>query len=153
MTRFGRRLTLVLTAGILVALALVWAASLPPFVGGTIHIEPRFYDFGDIGQTIVSTSFRIHNGGTGPLVLQGISTSCMCTTARVVYQRIASPTFGFHDNPAWSLSLPPDAFATLEVFYDPTVHPEFGEFHREVYVLSSDPTDREVSVRIRVMEV
>lgn len=122
--------------------------------GGTIHLDPTSYDFGDIGQTSVSTTFRIHNLGTSPLVLEGVSTSCMCTTARVVYAGLASPTFGYHDNPAgWSLALPPSAEANLEVFYDPTVHPELGHFEREVYILSSDPAHREAFVQIHVYEV
>ncbi len=94
-------------------------------VGGMIHLDPSSYDFGEIGQAVVSTTFRIHNYGTSNLVLQGVSTSCMCTTARVVYAGQTSPTFGYHDNPAgWSLALAPGAEGNLQVFYDPTVHPE-----------------------------
>lgn len=157
MTRSGRKLlTTVLAGGALAALALFWAASLPPAPGpgGTIHFEPSSYDFGPIGQDVVSTTFRIHNRGETRLLLQGVSTSCMCTTARVVYAGRTSPTFGYHDNPAgWSLELPPGAEASLEVFYDPTVHPELGHYVREVYVLSSDPAQREASVQIHVTEV
>lgn len=156
MTRSGRRLSIVLAVVALGLGVLVWAASLPPspIAGGTIHVEPASYDFGPIGQDVVTTAFRIHNRGDSRLVLQGASTSCMCTTARVVYAGRASPTFGYHDNPGgWSLTLLPGAEASLEVFYDPTVHPELGHYVREVYVLSSDPAQREASVQIHATEV
>jgi len=102
----------------------------------------------------VSTTFRLHNQGAVPLRIEGASTSCMCTTARITYGGQMSPTYGFHANPGgWSLSLPPGAEALLEVFYDPQAHPELGPFAREVYVLSSDPNLREATVGIRGMEV
>ena len=117
------------------ALAVVGSlVALTPASGGRIHLEPTVYDFGDVGQDVVSTS-------------------CMCTTARVVYGGTVSPIFGYHSNPAWSLSLPPDAEARLEVFYDPTVHPELGHYVRQIYVGSSDPEQREAILEIHVREV
>lgn len=154
MSRGQRR---ALLGGVGVVLGIVVAAlALPAFltpVGGTIHLEPTSYDFGNIGQDTVSTTFRLHNRGTTTLALQGVSTSCMCTTARVVFQGRVSPTFGNHGNPAWSLAMPPGTEALVDVFYDPTVHPELGHFVREVYILSSDPALREASVQIHATEV
>lgn len=144
-----------LAIGALVAaLAVVGSlVALTPASGGRIHLEPAVYDFGDIGQDVVSTSVRLHNAGASTLVVRGVSTSCMCTTARVVYGGTVSPIFDYHSNPAWSLSLPPDAEARLEVFYDPTVHPELGHYVRQVYVGSSDPERREAILEIHVREV
>jgi hypothetical protein len=157
MSRSSRkRLATVLAGVILVAVAVIWTASLPPPAapGGRIHLDPASYDFGPIGQDVVSTDFRIHNWAETRLLLEGVSTSCMCTTARIVYAGRTSPTFGYHDNPSgWSLELPPGAEAVLEVFYDPTVHPELGHFVREVYILSTDPAEREASVQIHLTEV
>lgn len=139
-------------AAVLVAAALGGLLLRP--AGGTIHFDPWSYDFGDIGQSVVSTTFRLHNQGTSPLRIDGASTSCMCTTARITYGGQVSPTYGFHANPGgWSLVLSPGAEALLEVFYDPQAHPELGSFAREVYVLSSDANLREATVGIRGMEV
>ena len=151
----SRAFAIVVGIGAAVALLAVFAG---PFLvapsGGSIHVEPSSYDFGEIGQSTVSTTFRIQNRGTSNLVLQGVSTSCMCTSARVVHEGTTSPTFGYHSNPGgWSLLLPSAEEAQLEVFYDPTVHPELGHFLREVYIVSSDPAQREVSVTIHATEV
>jgi hypothetical protein len=155
MSAAGRRRLVGASLAVAAVLFVVWLLSWSTVpTGGVIHIEPASYDFGEIGQSTVSTTFLLHNLGSSVLVLQGVSTSCMCTSARVVYGGVASPTFGYHDNPGgWSLALPPDAEASLDVFYDPTVHPELGHFMREVYVLSSDPGHREASVQIHATEV
>ncbi len=141
-------------AGTVLAIGL-WSLLAGP-TGGTIHLDPASYDFGTIQAAAgpVSTTFRLHNRGASNLVLLGLSTSCMCTTTRVSYASQASPVFGYHDNPGgWSMTVPPGAEAYLEVFYDPNVHPELGHFERAVYVLNSDPTQREAIVEIHVTEV
>lgn len=155
MSRAQRRAILYGTVGVIViVLAIVLGPYLLPTAGGTIHLEPTSYDFGDIAQAPVSTTFRLHNLGTSNLLLKGVSTSCMCTSARVSYGGTTSPAFGYHDNPAgWSLSLPPGTEASLVVAYDPTVHPELGHYVREVYILSSDPEHREATVEIHATEV
>lgn len=151
-----RRLAVGVAAVVFAALGIaLWSALSVP-VGGTIHLEPAEYDFGTIQAAggPISTTFRLHNRGSSNLVLLGLSTSCMCTTARVAYGGQVSPTFGYHDNPGgWSMALPPEAEAYLEVFYDPNEHPELGYFQRAVYILSSDPAQREASVLISVYEV
>lgn len=151
-----RRLAIAIVAIALAVLGLALWSVLSVPVGGTIHLEPAEYDFGTIQAAAgpVSTTFRLHNRGSSNLVLLGLSTSCMCTTTRVSYGGQVSPTFGYHDNPGgWSMALPPGAEAYLEVLYDPNVHPELGYFQRAVYILSSDPAQREASVLISVYEV
>ena len=120
---------------------------------GTIDLEPSSWDFGDIQQVTVSHTFTVRNAGTTPLRIDGISTSCMCTTAHVDYMGGSSPTFGYHESPSWSLVIAPGTQGSLTVHYDPTVHPERGHFERQVYILSSDPTEREAIVTIHVYEV
>src|SRR3990172_2813883 len=67
--------------------SVVLAAALGGFLlgpsGGTIHFDPWYYDFGDIGKSVASTTFRLQNQGAGPLRNDGTSNSCMCSTARI----------------------------------------------------------------------
>ena len=120
---------------------------------GRLDVEPASWDFGNISQVTVSHTFTMRNVGTTPLRIDGISTSCMCTTAHLDYVGEASPMFGYHQNPSWSLVMAPGTQGSLTVHYDPTVHPDRGDFDREVYILSSDPVQRETSVTIHVFEV
>ncbi len=120
---------------------------------GKIDVEPPSWDFGDIQQVTVSHVFTIRDVGSTPLRIDGISTSCMCTTAHIDYMGGSSPMFGYHENPSWGLTIAPGTQGSLTVHYDPTVHPERGHFERQVYILSSDPTLREASVTIHVYEV
>lgn len=131
-----------------------WAIELRgPEAAGRISIDHGTWDFGDIGQLEISHAFRIANVGSGPLRLQGVSTSCMCTSAVFVYGSQTSPRFGQHNNPTWELSLPAGAEGSLVVYYDPTVHPERGHFERDIFVLSDDPLQRETTFTIHANEV
>ena len=145
------------TAVLAVVLALAvgaWAIGTQgPVAAGRISFDHATWDFGDIGQAEISHTFRITNVGSGPLRLQGISTSCMCTSAAFVYGSLTSPRFGQHNNPTWELSLPAGAEGSLVVYYDPTVHPERGHFERDVFVLSDDPLQRETTFTIHANEV
>ncbi len=149
-------------AAILVVLAVVaagagawWfvqARSGPP-ASGRIQVSPTVWDFGNIDQSVQTHSFQVQNVGTTPLRLDGISTSCMCTSADLTYMGTTSPLFGQHENPPWSLTMLPGTGGTLAVYYNPTVHPELGHFQRDIYILSSDPAQREVVVTIHATEV
>ncbi len=120
---------------------------------GRIAVEPASWDFGDITQVTVSHSFLLKNVGTTPLRLDGISTSCMCTSAELTYMDQTSPRFGNHENPPWQLVIAPGTSGFLNVYYDPTTHAERGHFERQVYILSSDPAQRETSITIHAFEV
>ena len=149
-------------AAILIVLAVIGAGagawwvvqsrSGPP-AAGRIQVSPAVWYFGDIDQSLQTHVFQVQNVGTTPLRLDGISTSCMCTSADLTYMGSTSPRFGQHENPPWSLTMLPGAAGTLAVYYDPTVHPEFGHFQRDIYILSSDPAQREVVVTIHATEV
>lgn len=141
---------IVLIAGLGAAGYLVLSSSQS---SGRLDVEPASWDFGDIGQATVSHTFTVRNVGTTPLRIDGISTSCMCTTAHVDYLGEASPMFGYHQSRPWSLVIAPGTQGSLTVHYDPATHPERGHFERQVYILSSDPVQRETSVTIHVFEV
>jgi len=148
------RLAAVLVVVVLAAGIGLWAYEARPVnASGRIAIDQTSWNFGDIGQDVVTHTFRVRNAGTESLRLEGISTSCMCTSAAFTYGSATSPRFGQHNNPPWQFVLEPGTEGLLTVFYDPTVHPERGHFERDVYILSSDPLQREARVTIHVNEV
>jgi hypothetical protein len=54
----------------------------------------------------------------------------------------------------WSETLRPDEKAMLNVYYDPTVHPELrGPVTRMVSLYSNDPVDFKIDVTIDVNQV
>lgn len=114
-----------------------------------IEVSPGNYDFGNIQQGVVTTTFEIQNFGKANLELTGISTSCGCTSAVVKFRGVTSPVFGMHNNPKdWSMVLSPGDTATLEVTYDSGLHPDIGPVHRVVYIKSNDPLRPEAQVDI-----
>lgn len=125
-----------------------------------IAIEPGSYDFGDVSQAkgTVSAFFTVKNDGKTDLIIDGLSTSCGCTTASLG----GSPFFGMAGHgdelgpsPSdWSYKIPPGGTAELEVKYDPNMHPDFrGAATRIVYISSNDPVDFRKEVRIELNQV
>ncbi|MBR9699341.1 DUF1573 domain-containing protein [Candidatus Woesearchaeota archaeon] len=128
-----------------------------------IAVESPRYDFGTISQSqgIVSTSFKITNTGESDLIIDSLDTSCMCTTAKLVYKGEESPEFGMSmhgTNPKnFELRIPPGDSTELKVFYDPMAHgkqkkPEM-RIVREVTITSNDPVDFQKGVRIELTQV
>ena len=103
-----------------------------------IELSTAEFDFGTIPNSgPVRQVFQVRNTGQERLEIDGVSTSCGCTTAEVDNTRL----------------LPGEA-ANLTVTYDPQVHGgETGEFLRVVYVRSNDPSTPEASLTIRVTVV
>jgi hypothetical protein len=125
-------------------------------------INPQ-HDLGTISQSdgIVTTSFKITNVGESDLIIENMDTSCMCTTARLVYNGKESPEFGMSmhgNNPDnYELVIPPGDSAELKVYYDPMAHgiQKKSEIMitREVTIISNDPVDFQKKVRIRLTQV
>jgi hypothetical protein len=125
-----------------------------------IFISPIFYDLGDVSFAggVVKTTLKIENHGESDLVLSDIDTSCGCTSASVTKDGNEGPVFGMKmhgTNPVgWSETLRPDEKAMLNVYYDPTVHPELrGPVTRMVSLYSNDPVDFKIDVTIDVNQV
>lgn len=125
-----------------------------------IIIEPVIYDFGDVSvaKGIVSTVMTLKNDGKKDLVINNMDSSCMCTTASIIFNGVEGPRFGMsmHGNPkGWSISIPPGEEAQLKIYYDPTVHPEAVGQHlvRIISVFSNDPVNFEKKVRVDIDQV
>ena len=122
-----------------------------------VKITPTFYDFGDVSvaKGAVSTTMDILNEGKGDLVIKYMESSCMCTTASIVFNGAESPRFGMHNNPvSWSQTIGPNETAQLKIYYDPTVHRELrGPVTRTIKIYSNDPVNSQKEVRIDVNQV
>ncbi len=127
-----------------------------PRGSGLITISSEVHDFGTVSirKGTVSTSMEIINKGKGKLVLNGLKSSCMCTTAVIIINGIQSPVFGMHNNPGYKQILEPGEEAQLKIFYDPTAHPDLrGPVTRIVSIYSDDPLNSEKKVKINVNQV
>ncbi len=114
-------------------------------------------DLGIVSQKdgTVTTEFTIRNDGGSDLVIDKLSSSCGCTSGRLVYRGVEGPRFYMagHDypepDPGWQAAIAPGDEATIAVYYDPTVHPELtGPVTRTLSIHSNDPVDFETTVMI-----
>ena len=128
-----------------------------------IEIENPSYNFGTVSQKegITSTTFQVKNTGKKDLIIENIDTSCMCTSASIIYNGKEGPRFGMSmhgENPKdYQLIIPPGDSAQLKVYYDPMAHgkqdkPE-AKIIREVTLTSNDPIDFQKKVRIELTQV
>jgi hypothetical protein len=120
-------------------------------------LESQQVDVGNVSlkEGKVETSLIIENAGRSDLIVDGLSTSCGCTTASVVNNGQEGPMFGASAPPeAWSATIRPGETAELRIYYDPAVHQDVrGPMMREVYVSSNDPVDPVVKVSIKLNQV
>ena len=128
-----------------------------------IEVDKAIYNFGTVSQSQgnVSTTFTITNSGSGDLIIDGMETSCMCTSASIIYQGGEGPKFGMGmhgDNPEnYKLVIPAGDSATLKVYYDPLAHGKQKtaqeKIIREITIKSNDPLNFQKKVRIEVTQV
>ncbi|MDT8304546.1 MAG: DUF1573 domain-containing protein [Anaerolineae bacterium] len=101
-----------------------------------IVVETLQFDFGDVPNgEIAARDVRVRNGGDAVLVVEGISTSCGCTSATLAPMRLA-----------------PGEQGTLHIEYDAGAHgPDLtGPLVRQVFINSNDPAQPEVTVELAV---
>ncbi|MCA9371470.1 DUF1573 domain-containing protein [Candidatus Woesebacteria bacterium] len=105
-------------------------------------IDQTDYDWGVIGihDGIVQATFPIKNGGTEPLKLFNVQTSCMCTTAQLKVEDVVSPEFGMHTKSSYVTEVPPGKTAQLVVTFDPAFHGPsgIGPITRQIMVETND---------------
>lgn len=118
-----------------------------------VEVSPEEYDAGAISMAdgLVKHTYEIKNTGDGDLKIDGIWTSCHCTTAILKVGEKTSPAFGMSGNPLrWSQTITPGQKGDLEVIFDPAFHgPEGKGFAaRAVYLSTNDPAQKKVEVRL-----
>ena len=137
--------------------------SLAPANPPKIEIENPRYNFGTISQKdgIVSTLFTIKNTGGSDLIIENMDSSCMCTTASLIYKGQEGPRFGMSmhgENPDnYKLVIPAGEAAQLKVYYDSMAHGKQKEpklqITREITITSNDPLNFQQKVRIELTQV
>jgi hypothetical protein len=101
-----------------------------------IAVEMAQLDFGDVPNgEVAAQDVLVRNEGDGLLVVEGISTSCGCTSATLEPMRLA-----------------PGESGTLHIEYDAGAHgPELrGSQVRQVFINSNDPAQPELMVELAV---
>ena len=132
-----------------------WFFSLPN--APSMQINPERINLGNVSVAAgtKSVSFSLLNAGKSDLVITGMVTSCMCTSAILAVDGQESPRFGMHEKPSgWQQSIKPGQTATLNVYYDPTVHPDLrGAVTRTISISSNDPLFSTKKITIAVNQV
>ena len=125
-----------------------------------IEIKNKVYDFGEVSQSegVVSTLIEIKNNGKSDLIINKMESSCMCTTASIIYNSVEGPIFGMSmhgENPTnWNVAIKPGEIAYLKVYYDPSVHGDLrGKVIRTIDIFSNDPINFQEMVRIELTQV
>lgn len=107
------------------------------------------HDWGSVSMKdgVVNKKFTITNGGTEPLVLSNVTTSCMCTTAQLTLAGETSPIFDMHGKSSYTMAVPPEETAELEVIFDPAFHGPsgVGAITRIITVQTNDAENKELT--------
>lgn len=149
-------LTLLIVGGI------VWAASTikPQQTSSTyslqdaekpqVEVSKTSFDMGKMKLSETkSEEITLKNTGSKPLKLWGISTSCDCTYAELIYQDKVSPRFSMHGESAWSKEIPANESAILKIYYEPSIMPVQGEVSRAVHLQTNDPAMPDIAINFK----
>ncbi len=108
---------------------------------GSLVSEEQIFDFGSISmaQGKVSHEFKIQNKGGGPVKIEKIYTSCMCTEALFKKDGKTWGPFGMPGHsfiPKINQTLNPGQEAIVKVVFDPRAHGPagIGKVERAVYL-------------------
>jgi len=96
-----------------------------------LTVTPANYDFGSVSMAAgtVRRQFTVSNGGSSPVTLTKLSTSCMCTKASLLVGGRQVGPFGMPGHgaiPRIQEVLPAAGTAMLEVTFDPAAHGPAG---------------------------
>lgn len=122
-------------SSVLVALPLsIWLATRPPQVPDIDVVNTHDFGIVDKGKVAV-VNLPVRNLGNAPLKVEGISTSCGCTTAKLS-----------------SMVIPPGGEANLRIEYDSNAHEsDKGALERYVFIASNDPKDSDLQIKFSVV--
>jgi hypothetical protein len=81
--------TLGCVAAVLILAVVIWRQNPPANPTPALNVETINFDFGPVrSYTIVHHDFEMHNNGSEPRLIEGVSSSCSCTTTGNVAQVI-----------------------------------------------------------------
>jgi len=125
--------------------------------GSLVSLRPAI-DLGTVSMAAGNVPFRylIKNTGAGPLTINRIYTSCMCTNATLVMANERKGPFGMPGHgappPAVKALLAPGDLANVEVVFDPAAHGPsgLGRIERTVTLESADAPPLELRMVVMV---
>ena len=139
---------IVITFGFITLLAF-WQGKADVYSGDVAEVEvsPLSYDLGNvpIGGGIVTRKYEIKNTSNETLRIKKITTSCMCTEAKIVAGGKETRFYGMEGHgrviPNVNFDIAGGETAKVIVNFDPAAHgPEgVGPFERVVWMAVSDP--------------
>lgn len=119
---------------------LVIALPLSLWIGVRLNSAPDLdvigtHNFGTVSKgTIAVADIPVRNLGNAPLTIEGVSTSCGCTTATVS-----------------TMTISPGSKATLHVEYDSNAHEaDQGAIKRYIFISSNDPVESDMRIQFSV---
>lgn len=112
-----------------------------------VEVYPQNYDMGDvpINGGIITKEYEVKNTSSETLKIKKITTSCMCTEAKVILGDRETRYFGMEGhgriNPSVNLEIGSGETAKVIVNFDPAAHgPQgTGPFDRVVWLSFADP--------------
>jgi hypothetical protein len=99
-----------------------------------ISIEPALQDLGTKPQLLIDLVYQVKNTGNADLMIEKVSVSCACTTAKLDKSTIS-----------------PGESTELKVKFDPAEDNLFGNIQRIIYLRSNDPDKPEAEAEFRVI--
>lgn len=127
-----------------------------------ISLSPALIDLGNISESqgVATTIFDLENKGDKDLIINGLETSCGCTSASVIFQNKEGPRFNMpghginNEIRPWQVVIAPGEKAQVKVYYDPNVHQGFrGLAVRNIYIASNDPINFKQKITIELNQV
>lgn len=114
------------------------------------QVENSFFDLGKIKVSDQKQKeFTIKNIGSKPLQLYGFSTSCGCTSGKIIYNGRESPEFSMHSQSSEIIEVTPNTSAVLKLIYSPFKMPSYGQVEREVYITTNDPKNKKLTFSVK----
>lgn len=109
--------------------------------------------FKDIGKMSVKSTkevdFIIKNTGTKPLQLTQITSSCGCTSGKVIYNGKETKEYSMHSKNSELIEIAPNTQAVMRMTYRPYTMPVYGVVTRDVYINTNDPENPKLSFQIK----
>lgn len=127
--------------------------------GATLTFDREEAELGQMALSEVATAdFKMTNSGTEPVKIGQVTTSCMCTYARVQLPEETSPDFNMamHNSPeanAWTATLQPGESAVVTIIYKPALMPVEGSVARNVKFATNDPQNPQVELGVHATVV
>lgn len=116
------------------------------------EVKETIKDFGKIkvsdDQIVI---FTLKNAGNKHLQLSGISSSCGCTAAQLIYKGVTSKEYSMHFQEKDIYQIDSQTEAKVKVIYRPSTMPVYGPVEREVYITTNDPNNSKLIFRIKAV--